>query len=80
MLHPKSANIFRLFRNKWNIYSTQKIFYVMISNFEDCVAMTKNVIITKLNSFRHTFTSTRDVTRIEMITVRRVLDVANTNS
>ena len=61
--HPKSANIFRLFRNKWNIYSTQKNFYVMISNFENCVVVTKNVIITKLNSFRHTFTSTRDVTR-----------------
>ena len=61
--HSKSANIFRLFRNKWNIYSTQKNFYVMISNFESCVVVTKNVIITKLNSFRNTFTSTWDVTR-----------------
>ena len=37
MLRPKSANIFRFFENKLNYTdSTQKNFYVMIANFENC--------------------------------------------
>ena len=41
MLRPKSANIFRFFKNKLNyIDSTQKNFYVMISNFEAVMSIT----------------------------------------
>ena len=41
MLRPKSANIFRFFKKKFNyIDSTQKNFYVMISNFEAVMSIT----------------------------------------